>query len=134
MFVGHDVLEFINKIINESNTLDKETVKENIGKFSEYLRLTKMCDEETLKSIELITSCVDELMLLKEKIGRVDVNSILQTENNTDRPMSLRKTKASTYDDKHYGHYSTSSYSSNCGSGSSYSSGCGGGSSYRGGC
>ena len=102
MFVGTDVIEFINKIINQSEVKDKEKVKQNITKFREYLKLTCMADEVTLADIDLILSCIDELMVLKSKLGIVD--------------------------EKHYRHYSSSNNSS-CGSSSpSYSSSCGGGS------
>ncbi len=128
MFVGTDVIEFINKIINQSDVKDKDKVKQNITKFREYLRLTCMCDEATLTDIDLILSCIDELMILKSKLGIVDVMSIFEGREETKQPRRLAKTRQSLYDEKHYRHYSSSNNSS-CGSDSpSYSSSCGGGS------
>lgn len=128
MFVGTDVIEFINKIINQSDVKDKDKVKQNITKFREYLRLTCMCDETTLTDIDLILSCIDELMILKSKLGIVDVMSIFEGREEIKQPRRLAKTRQSLYDEKHYRHYSSSNNSS-CGSSSpSYSSSCGGGS------
>jgi hypothetical protein len=136
MFVGTDVIEFINKIINQSDLRDKQQVKQNITKFREYLRLTCMADEATLTDIDLILSCIDELMVVKSKLGSVDVMSIFEGRGETKtQPRRLAKTKQSSYDEKHYRHYSggsnsscgSSSFSSsNCGSTPSYSSSCGG--------
>ena len=138
MFVGTDVIEFINKIINQSDVKDKDKVKQNITKFREYLRLTCMVDEVTLTDIDLILSCIDELMILKSKLGIVDVMSIFEGREDTKQPRRLAKTRQSFYDEKHYRHYqrdytsscsSTPTRSSSCGSDSpSYSSSCGGGS------
>ena len=128
MFVGTDVIEFINKIINQSDLRDKQQVKQNITKFREYLRLTCMADEATLTDIDLILSCIDELMVLKSKLGIVDVMSIFEGREDTKQPRKSAKTRQSIYDEKHYRHYSSSNNSS-CGSSSpSYSSSCGGGS------
>ena len=136
MFVGTDVIEFINKIINQSDVKDKQQVKQNITKFREYLRLTCMVDEATLTDIDLILSCIDELMVVKSKLGSVDVMSIFEGRGETKtQPKRLAKTKQSSYDEKHYRHYSggcnsscgSSSFSSSsCGSTPSYSSSCGG--------
>ena len=41
MFVGTDVIEFINKIINQSDVKDKDKVKQNITKFREYYKVYK---------------------------------------------------------------------------------------------
>ena len=128
MFVGTDVIEFINKIINQSDVKDKDKVKQNITKFREYLRLTCMCDEATLTDVDLILSCIDELMILKSKLGIVDVMSIFEGREETKQPRRLAKTRQSLYDEKHYRHYSSSNNSSCGSSSSSYSSSCGGGS------
>ena len=128
MFVGNDVIEFINKIINQSDVKDKGQVKQNITKFREYLRLTCMTDEATLGDIDLILSCIDEIMVVKSKLGNVDVMSIFEGRENVDKPRKMAKTRQSMYDEKHYRHYSSSN-NSICGSDSpSYSSSCGGGS------
>lgn len=137
MFVGTDVIEFINKIINQSDIRDKQQVKQNITKFKEYLRLTCMANEATLADIDLILSCIDELMVVKSKLGNVDVMSIFEgrEEKANTQPRRLAKTKQSSYDEKHYRHYSggsnsscgsTPTRSSSCGSTPSYSSSCGG--------
>ena len=137
MFLHMDVIEFINKIINQSDVKDKEKVKQNVAKFREYLRLTCMADEATLTDIDLILSCIDELMVLKSKLGIVDVMSIFEErEEEKITPMRLEKTRQSRYDEKHYRHYvggnssncgsSPVTRSSSCGSSSpSYSSSCG---------
>ncbi len=132
MFVGTDVIEFINKIINQSDVKDKGQVKQNITKFREYLRLTCMADESTLTDIDLILSCIDEIMVLKSKLGIVDVMSIFEGREETKtQPRRLAKTRESMYDEKHYRHYSGGS-SSSCSSRPSYSSSCGGsGPTYR---
>lgn len=125
MFLQVDVIEFINKIINQSNVKDKESVKTNITKFREYLILTQMADETTLAEIDIILDCLNELMVLKNKLGDVDVMMIFQgREESVDKPRSLKKTRQSLYDEKHYRHYERDT-SSSCGSSPSYSSSCG---------
>jgi hypothetical protein len=87
-----------------------------------------MADEATLSDIDLILSCIDELMVVKSKLGNVDVVSIFDTKDKSNQPRKLAKTRQSIYDEKHYRHYSSNNNSS-CGSNSpSYSSSCGGGS------
>ena len=132
MFVGTDVIEFINKIINQSDVKDKGQVKQNITKFREYLRLTCMADDITLSDIDLILSCIDELMIVKSKLGNVDVMSIFEGREETKtQPRRLAKTRESMYDEKHYRHYKRD-YTSTCSSTPSYSSSCGGsGPTYR---
>lgn len=137
MFLHMDVIEFINKIINQSKVSDKVVVKQNIMKFREYLKLTQMCDEATLADIDIIIDCLDELMILKSKLGDVDVTVIFQgREEEKTVPRKLEKTRQSRYDEKHYRHYvggnssncgsSPVTRSSSCGSSSpSYSSSCG---------
>ena len=136
MFLQMDVLEFINKIINQSKVSDKVAVKQNITKFRDYLKLTQMADNATLADIDIILDCLDELMTLKGKLGDVDVTMIFQSrEESKDKPKGLKKTRQSLYDEKHYRHYqrdtssscsSTPSRSSSCGGSSpSYTSSCG---------
>lgn len=126
MFLQVDVIEFINKIINQSNVKDKESIKNNITKFREYLRLTQMADEVTLAEIDIILDCLNELMVLKNKLGDVDVTMIFQgREESKDKPKGLKKTRQSFYDEKHYRHYQRD-YTSSCSSTPSRSSSCGG--------
>ena len=90
-----------------------------------------MADETTLTDIDLILSCIDELMVVKSKLGNVDVMSIFEGREETKtQPRRLAKTKQSSYDEKHYRHYQRDT-SSNCGSSISYSSSCGTSSTYR---
>lgn len=126
MFLHMDIIEFINKIINQSKVSDKVVVKQNIMKFREYLKLTQMCDDATLADIDIIIDCLDELMVLKSKLGDVDVTVIFQgREEEKITPRKLEKTRQSRYDEKHYRHY-VGGNSSSCGSSSpSYSSSCG---------
>ena len=125
MFLQSDILEFINKIINQSKASDKIEVKQNITKFRDYLKLTQMVDSTTIEGIDIIIDCIDELMTLKGKLGDVDVTMIFQNkEESISKPRKLEKTRQSMYDEKHYKHYvkdsssSSSIYSSNCGMGS----------------
>ena len=141
MFIQSDIREFINKIINQSDMSIKNQVKENIIKFREYLRLTCMANEVTLADIDLIIDCLDELMVLKTKFGRVDVMSLFEGREKEERQITLKKTPQNKYDRKHYQHYSggyasscgTSSRTNSCGTSlSTYSSSCGSISTYRG--
>lgn len=137
MFIREDILEFINRIVNQSNVNDKTTIKQNIIKFREYLKLTQMGDEATITDIDIIIDCFDELMTLKSKLGDIDVAIIFQGRKNDDeKPRRLELTRQSRYDEKHYKHYirnnssscgsSSTMSSSSCGSSSpSYSSSCG---------
>ena len=54
MFLQSDILEFINKIINQSKVSDKLDVKQNITKFRDYLKLTQMVDDATIADIDII--------------------------------------------------------------------------------
>lgn len=136
MFLQEDIREFLNKIINQTNLKEKDSVKENILKFRKYLELTQMSDSETLEEIDTIIDCLDELIILKDKLGDVDVTGIF-CERKKDDSIKLKKNnKRSLYDKKHYHHYSKSNnYTGDVSEPSYWSSGCsGGGTSYRGGC
>ena len=124
MFLNKDIIEFINKIINQTSISDSESIKENILKFKKYLELTKMCDKKSLEDIDVIISCADELIGLKDKIGNIDINIILK--NKEEKQVKEKKKviikenpSQSLYDEKHYHHYSFDN-SSSCGGGSSY--------------
>ncbi len=125
MFIQSDVREFINKIINQSDISEKEQVRANVTKFREYLRLTCMADEVTLADIDLIVDCLDELMVLKNRFGRVDVISLFEDREYEEvRGVTLKKTPQSRFDKKHYQHYS-GGVTSSCGNSTSRSSSCG---------
>lgn len=124
MFLNKDIIEFINKIINQASISDSESIKENILKFKNYLELTKMCDKKSLEDIDVIINCVDELIGLKDKIGNIDINIILKNKEEKQvkekkKVITKEKTSQSLYDEKHYHHYSFDN-SSSCGGGSSY--------------
>ncbi len=124
MFLNKDIIEFINKIINQTSISDSESIKENILKFKKYLELTKMCDKKSLEDIDVIISCADELIALKDKIGNIDINIILKNKEEKQvkekkKVIIKEKPSQSLYDEKHYHHYSFDN-SSSCGGGSSY--------------
>lgn len=145
MFNQDNIIEFINKLINQIGNEENEEVKNNLRKFRVYLELTQMCDNETLVKIDKVLDCYDSLMNIKCSFGFVDVSSLFMQEKKEAvnklvkkrTPKPVQRLEEET-EKKHYSHYS-SSYSesvvsSGCGGSVSYSSGCGCGSSYRSGC
>lgn len=126
MFLGSDIIEFINKIINVDTVKDQD-IEKNIKEFSNYLRLTKMVDEKTFKEVDKIVDCLPEILALKQKIGYLDINIILNKENSIEQEKQKTKTKKKepqkVYEEKHYHNYYTTS-SSACGGGGSTSRGC----------
>lgn len=132
MFLNSDIIEFLNKIINQDINVENSVIKDNIRKFKDYLELTKMCDEATLADIDIVLECLDEFVSLKRKLGRIDVSDFIESrDKDCVDNRRLIKSKQSEYDRKHYVHYISGS--SGCGSsvGTSYSSGCGSTPSYR---
>lgn len=133
MFNEKNIIEFINKIINQSDVDIQNETEENIRKFCRYLELTQMCDEETLGKIDKVLTCYGSLMDLKRNFGYVDVTSLFVKEPESKKlskrpPKRQEQQKPRTvYEEKHYHHYVEPSYSSGCGGGS-------GGGSYRSGC
>ena len=129
MFVEPDVIEFINRIVNAEG--EKKEVRTNIIKFRDYLVLTKMTDNETIKKVDKVIQCLDSLLSIKAAIGVVDVETIINAPN-TERGKSLKKVPITQarYADKHYNHYESSS-SSSCGTSSSSCYTCGASSSRR---
>lgn len=131
MFLGNDVIEFINKIINSngSECQNKEeeyqTKLKNLKEFVKYLKLTKMTDQDTLKGTEKIIDCFPEIFKLKQKLGYFDVNTILEKEKDTIEKNDIKKAKQiiKVYEEKHYHHYSDNS-SSSCGGSSTTTSRC----------
>ena len=124
MFLYGDVLEFINRIINQSKDDDKDLIKQNIVKFKAYLELTKMVSSVALDDIDIIVDCLDELMALKSKLGDIDVTMILQErEEGRGTIRKLEKTRQTAYDEKHYKHYQRD-MSSSCGGCSPSYRGC----------
>lgn len=126
MFKRDDLIEFVNSIINKSN--QKEEIKNNLIKFIEYLKLTKMADEETLQELENIISCIEELLIIKEKFGKCNIIKLLETKEK-EKNKTKTKTKIKKEENIHYRHYHNdyepSYYSSSCGSSyGGYSSSC----------
>ena len=108
MFLGTDILDFINKIIDLKDTKTDEKVK-LIKEFKNYLKLTKMADEQPLNCVDKVVKCLPEICTLKEKMGFFDLNMILKEDkekiekNDETRAKKLVK----TYEEKHYKHYQT---------------------------
>lgn len=132
MFNETNIIEFINKIINESNEDEKE-LKNNIEKFKEYLILTKMSNLRITEWINQVIICLPELFALKKKIKNVDISSLIDineikvSEENIskeDRKKLTKKLNGKINIEKHYHHYETSSTSSYCGGGSTTRNGC----------
>jgi len=126
MFLQKDIVEFINKIINVDTVKDQD-VEKNIKEFYNYLRLTKMANEKTLKQVEKIVSCLPEIFALKQKIGYFDISIILNKENSIEqekpKPKTKKKEPQKVYEEKHYHHYHETT-SSSCGGGGGSRSGC----------
>lgn len=124
MFLGNDIIEFIDKIIEIKEITTEDKIK-NIEKFRDYLELTKTVDEETLKCIEKIINCLPEIFILKQKLNSFDLNYILKEElENIDKKDNEKaKEFVKSYNEKHYHHYND--YSSDyCGSSSISSRSC----------
>lgn len=144
MFDQNNIIEFINKLVNQVDSCENEEVEANLRKFRAYLELTQMCDGETLAKVDKVLECYDSLVNIKASFGFVDVSSLFAKEKETEGKKLVKKRPArkvqpkDEYEDKHYRHYSSSYHepvvSSGCGGSVSYSSGCGCGSSYRSGC
>lgn len=126
MFLGSDIIEFVNKIINSKEIKD-EQIANNLKEFVNYLKLTKMADEQTLKCLNSILACLPEIINLKNKIGYLDINIILGENEklNMDKSDEKKaKNKVKQYEQKHYTHYHKGT-SSPCGGSSSTSDPCG---------
>lgn len=145
MFDQNNIIEFINKLINQVDSCENEEVEENLRKFRAYLELTQMCDGETLAKVDKVLDCYDSLVNIRASFGFVDVSSLFAKEKENEgkklvkkKPVRKVQQPKDEYEDKHYHHYSSSYHepvvSSGCGGSVSYSSGCGCGSSYRSGC
>lgn len=117
MFDEPEIIEFINRIINFQD-ISVEEIKENIKKFYEYLVLTKMCEDCVLEKILKIIDCLDEILALKNKLGYIDIGSLLI------EPETPKKKIKKPVDKKHYGHYESSEHSSSCGTSRTYTSRC----------
>ena len=79
MFKNEDILDFLTRIIKNSNANNIEASKESIEKFKEYLMLITMCDESTLNSITNVVSYFEELvntLIHMKKTGICDITLI----------------------------------------------------------
>lgn len=136
MFEREDVVLFINKIIN-GDTANRDVIKRNIRQFSEYLQLTKMTTDESLKDLEQLMDCLDEILSLKEKMGVCDITTMFALKDeNKDTIKVLEKVKEEptykvlkedSYREKHYNHYYSSpryTSSSSCSGGGGVRSSC----------
>lgn len=128
MFENDNVVEFVNKIINSSQEDDKE-IGVNLEKFKEYLKLTKMGDDDIINWMDRVIACLPEIIALKKKIKTINIISIVELENNNKLKKESKKTLTKKHDDnvnvvKHYHHYETVNTSSNCGGGSTTRRGC----------
>lgn len=142
MFDNENVIEFVNKIVNESKEDEKELAN-NIKKFKEYLELTKMGDDKVIEWLNRVITCLPELISLKNKLKNIDASTLVDFNtiivNSKNVKKLTKKSNEKLNDEKHYHHY-TRSTSYNCGGGSTSSS-CGsvsttscGGSTTRSGC
>ena len=118
MFLGSDILDFINKIIDLKDTKTEEKVK-LIKEFKNYLKLTKMADEQTLSCVDKVVSCLPEICTFKEKMGFFDLNMILKEDKEKIEKNDETRAKklVRTYEEKHYKHYQSDT-SDSCGSSS----------------
>lgn len=153
MFKNEDVLEFLTRIIKNSNSQNVEASKESIEKFTEYLKLTTMCDENTLSAIANVSECFEELVAIHEKTGICDLKPIFNPDNKKESKVGMpsvseeieedemeekapvltkKRTFTKPYQEKHYDRYvpTSSNYSSGCGSSRSSSGSSCGSSSY----
>lgn len=126
MFKQSDIIEFINKIINQAESKDLDRAKANIDQFCNYLKQTKMADEATVDRIIKINEHINSLMELKD-LGEIDISRYFEK---TETPKVKQKQyEQSMSPSPHYRHYHNDFSSSN-----SYSSSCGGSGGYRSGC
>lgn len=109
MFDETEVIEFFNRIINAPD-LSNQEIKTNVTKFYEYLVLTKMCDEESLTRLSKIVNCLNEIIVIKNQFGSIDVNNLLLEQDKTKK--LVKKPKKQTT--KHYNHYVDDDYVSGC--------------------
>lgn len=118
MFLGSDILDFINKIIDLKDTKTEKKVK-LIKEFKNYLKLTKMADEQTLSCVDKVVSCLPEICTFKEKMGFFDLNMILKEDKEKIEKNDETRAKklVRTYEEKHYKHYQSDT-SDSCGSSS----------------
>ncbi len=119
MFDKDSILEFIIRIIDKATETNKKDIINNLIQFKEYLILTKMVDNDTLKEIEKIIYCANELINLKLKMGLTvdDMTKIIN--RNSEKEVKLKPVNLN----RHYEHYGNS-FSSSCGGSTSYRSGC----------
>lgn len=117
MFDEQEIIEFFNRIINAPELKNQE-IKINVTKFYEYLVLTKMCNDETLAKLSKITTCLNEIITIRNTIGYIDINTLLQ------EPEQPRKLAKKPQKNKHYIHYESSDSSSSCGTTARYTSRC----------
>jgi len=131
MFLGSDIIEFVNKIINSDNSEyqnkdhEYEAKLNSLKEFTKYLTLTKMTDQDTLKYVEKIIECFPEIFELRKKLGNFDINNLLNDmiKKIDKSDQTLAKQKLKKYEEKHYNHYYESS-SSSCGSSSTSTNRC----------
>lgn len=129
MFKEQDLLDFINKIINQTNQ-NQEQVKANILQFQEYLSLTKMASEDTLNNLGQVLLCLDEVLALKEKLGTFDISTLMTKSSPKEESNKVKEKKikpsSTPYTEKHYHHYGsytpTYTTSNSCGSSNNYNS------------
>lgn len=128
MFERQDLIDFVGKIINESDK--KEETKRNLKQFRSYLDLTKMADDNTLSDLDQIINCTDELLIIKEKLGTCDITTLLESTMDTKSKKKVKREKENI----HYSYY----HRDPCGAlyePSYWSTGCNGQrNTYRGGC
>lgn len=131
MFKEEELNEFINRMFNNAVNSNSD-VKVGLTTFRKYLEETNMCTKKYLKKIDIIISCIDELIALKLKINDLDIMTIIDTkETNEEKTIEPKAPQKKieikpSYDagsSNHRIHY-VESYSNSCGGGSSRSRGC----------
>ena len=115
MLDNNYVMNFIHTIIENSN--EKKSIKVALASFYEYLQNTNAVDNDILGSVKKIMECLDELLLIKEKTGKIVIDTFFESQSIDNR---LSNNFYRTYEEpvnRHYSHYHEdhSSSSGGCG-------------------
>lgn len=115
MLDNNYVLNFIHTIIENSN--EKKSIKVALASFYEYLQNTNAVDNDILGSVKKIMECLDEILLIKEKTGKIVIDTFFESQSIDNR---LSNNFYRTYEEpvnRHYSHYHENHSSSSCGCG-----------------
>ena len=118
MFREEEIIEFVNRILNTIDT-NEEDMRYTIKQFYQYLKLTKMTNQETLDKLSVTIDHFDEIIEMKRHNAMIDIRPLFFKEETRKSEKEKKYYRRFTKPNRHYEAYESTDYACHCGVGHS---------------